>query len=91
MKQHDEELKTHLGAICFLDDRRHPPIQAADMLGNVLLKTWRKFESGESLPRALRELTFAGSAPRLQLIHFDAHNLRVLARKRMQVGDKIAV
>jgi len=91
MKQQSNEAKTHLAGICFLDDKRHPPVQAADMLGNVLLKTWRKLESGEPVPRSLRELTFDGAAPRLQVIHYDAHNLKALARRRMESKDKMAL
>jgi hypothetical protein len=91
MKQNYEEFRARVGAICFLDDKRHPPVQAADMLGNVLLKTWRIAGSEAPMPRAMRELTFVDGTPQLQLIHFDVHNLRVLAHKRMQMGDKMTV
>jgi hypothetical protein len=91
MKQQRDDLRENMGAICFLDDKRHPPVQAADMLGNILLKTWRIAESGVKLPQSLRELTFWNGKPRLQIVHFDAHNLRVLAKKRMDSGDKLVI
>jgi hypothetical protein len=91
LKEHDEDAKRHLGAICFMDDKRHLSVQAADMLGNILLKTWRIAGTDKPLPHSLREVTFNGDKPRLQLIHFDVHNLRVLAQTRMQSGNKLAL
>jgi hypothetical protein len=84
MKRENDELKSHLGAICFCDDRRHPPVQAADMLGNVVLKSFRKFESGGDMPRALRELTFVDGQSRLRIWRYDLDNLHRLAQLRLQ-------
>jgi len=91
MKQLYGELKSHLGGICFLDDRRHPPIQVADMLGNIVLKSSRTFKLGLPLPRSLQELTFMNGASKFQLIHFDSPKLKALAQSRMKLGDKMAV
>jgi hypothetical protein len=61
------------------------------MLGNVLLKTWRiAGQPGATLPQSLRELTFWNGSPKLQIIHFDAHNIKVLAQRRMKSADKLA-
>jgi len=91
MKRESEFMKQHLGALCFCDDRRHPPVQAADMLGNVLLKSWRKAASGGELPRAFRELTFSDGAPKTKMLHFNVRNLRALAQRRMQIKDRMAL
>lgn len=85
------DMKQHLGAVCFLDDKRHPPLQAADMLGNALIKTWRRFKAKEQMPRLMRELTFAGDSSRLQLLHFDTPTLKALAQMRMRTGNKVAL
>ena len=69
LKTHNTEAKEHLGGICFLDDKRHPPIQAVDMLGNAVVKTWRTLRAGSESPRIIRELTFAGETPKLRLLH----------------------
>jgi hypothetical protein len=90
MKRENEFMKNHLSALCFCDDKRHPPVQAADMLGNVLLKSWRKADSGGELPRAFRELTVVNGAPKTKMLHFDQQNLRALAQRRMQLKDKMA-
>jgi hypothetical protein len=91
MKQRYDQLKSHLGAICFLDDRRHPPVQAADMLGNIVLKGSRAFIAGLPLPRSMQELTFVNGVSKFQLIHFDGPKLKALAQSRMKLGDKIAL
>jgi hypothetical protein len=51
-KQNNETLRRYLGSIAFVDDKKHPPIQAADMLGNIVLKTWRRLGS-EGKPHPL--------------------------------------
>ena len=91
LKRNNGFMKQHLGALCFCDDKRHPPVQAADMLGNIVLKSWRKVASGDDLPRAFRELTFANGVPKTKILHFDARNLKALAQRRMQQKDKTAV
>jgi hypothetical protein len=91
MKQRHEKLKSHLGGMCFLDDKRHPPVQVADMLGNVVLKSSRAFMAGLTLPRSMQELTFLDGVSKFQLIHFDADKLKALAQSRMKIGDKMAV
>jgi hypothetical protein len=91
MKRQHAELKAHLGAICFLDDKRHPPVQAADMLGNIVLKSSKAFMAGLPLPRSMQELTFVNGVSKFQLIHFDGPKLKSLAQSRMKLGDKMAV
>jgi len=90
-KRNSDFMKQHLGALCFCDDKRHPPVQAADMLANVALKSWRKAASGGELPRAFRELTVADGVPKTKMLHFDARNLKALAQRRMQLKDKMAL
>ena len=48
MKRENPEFKAHLGALCFCDDQKHPPVQAADMLANVILKSFRRSKRGRS-------------------------------------------
>jgi hypothetical protein len=90
LKQRFPELKKRLGGICFLDDKRHPPIQVADMLANLLLKGSRAFRAGLPLPRAFQELTILENVPKLRLIHYDTPALKGLAQRRMERGDKMA-
>jgi hypothetical protein len=91
MKRGDEFMKAHLGALCFCDDKRHAPVQAADMLGNILLKFWRKLDSCAELPQAWRELTVVDGKPKAKMIHFDKQNLQALAQRRLQIKDRMAV
>jgi hypothetical protein len=88
MKRENPEFKAHLGALCFCDDQKHPPIQAADMLANVVLKSFRRFEKGEEQPRAIRELTDNGKIL-FQRYHLD--NLRRLAQMRIQRGERMDI
>jgi hypothetical protein len=83
MKRESEEFKSHLGALCFCDDEKHAPVQAADMLGNIMLKSFRKFERGKELPRAMRELTGNG---KLILQRYTLDSLQSLAKIRMNNG-----
>jgi hypothetical protein len=83
MKRESEEFKAHLGALCFCDDEKHAPVQAADMLGNIMLKSFRKFEAGKELPRAMRELTGNG---KLILQRYTLDSLQSLANIRMNKG-----
>jgi hypothetical protein len=90
LKRENEFMKNHLSALCFCDDKRHPPVQAADLLGNVLLKSWRKADSGGEMPRAFRELTMMDGGYKIKMMHFDKPNLQALAQRRMQLKDKMA-
>jgi hypothetical protein len=88
MKRENPEFKAHLGAICFCDDHKHPPVQAADMLGNIVLKSFRRFEKGQEQPRAIRELTNNGNI----LFHrYNLDNLRRLAQMRIQAGERMEI
>jgi hypothetical protein len=92
MKSENDELKAHLGAICFCDDKKHPPVQAADMLGNVVLKTWRKINSNGPLPKAFQELTtLNGATIGGCMIHFDLPGLQRLAEVRKQRAERMSI
>jgi hypothetical protein len=93
MKTENDELKSHLGALCFCDDRKHPPVQAADMLGNVVLKTWRNMDLNGNgvLPRAYRELTVVDGRIAGQMLHFDLPNLQRLAAVRKERSDRMVI
>lgn len=83
MKRECSVMKSHLTALCFCDDQGHPPVQAADMLANVVLKTWRDIVSGGNGSRAFRELTTTQGIPRMRLSYYDAARLSAFADKRM--------
>jgi len=88
MKRENPEFKVHLGALCFCDDQKHPPIQGADMLANVLLKSFRRFEKGQEQPRVIRELTNNG---KILFRRYHLDNLRRLAQMRIQRGERMEI
>lgn len=91
LKRGNEEFKSLFGAICFCDDKRHFPIQAADMLANVTLKSIRAFRRGAQLPRAMRELTNVDGKPKMVLHYCDLEHLRRLAQIRAQRREKLEI
>lgn len=92
MKSENSELKAHLGSLCFCDDRKHPPVQAADMLGNVVLKMWRTFfNSSGSLPKAYQDLTTMNGRFLGTRLHFDLPRLQRLAALRKQQADRMSI
>lgn len=91
MKRDYPEFKAHLGALCFCDDQKHPPVQAADMLANIVLKSFRRFEAGEEQPRAIRELTSLNGESRWIYRRYHLDNLRRLARIRIESGSRMEV
>ena len=91
LKRKHPDIKQNLSAICFCDDRRHAPVQAADMLANVVLKLWRSMEKGKEPPRAIREMTVLDDGPRLKLMRFGIDDLRRVAKARRDRSDKMAM
>ena len=91
LKRENKEFKAHLGGICFCDDQKHPPVQAADMLGNVMLKSFRAFESGKKMPRALEELTAVNGKSALIMQRYNLDQLQRLAEWRRQRKDRMQV
>ncbi len=91
LKAESAEYREHLSSLCFCDDRRHPPVQAADMLANIALKTWRSFKSSRQLPRALREVTVREGEPVLKMMHYDLENLQRLAEARYKSKERFAL
>jgi hypothetical protein len=89
LKRESSVMKSHLTALCFCDDQGHPPVQAADMLANVVLKTWRDVVRGGNGSRAFRELTTTQGAPRMKLAHYDAAGLRSVADKRAAAKNRM--
>jgi hypothetical protein len=89
LKRENSAMKSQLTALCFCDDQGHPPVQAADMLANVVLKTWRDIVSGGNGSRAFRELTTTQGAPRMRLLHYDAVRLSAFADKRMAAKNRM--
>jgi hypothetical protein len=85
------EMREHLSSLCFCDDRRHPPVQAADMLANIVLKSWRNAQSGEKLPRAIQEITVHEGNLRLTLAYYDLENLQRLAEMRRKQKERFAM
>jgi hypothetical protein len=92
LKVANAEYRDHLSSLCFCDDRRHPPVQAADMLANVLLKMWRGVNTDGPLPRCFQQLATMrdGTLPRTH-IHFNEERLKRLAALRMQQKEKLAL
>lgn len=92
MKRDYPEFKAHLGALCFCDDEKHPPIQAADMFANIVLKSFRRFEEGKEQPRAIRELSSLDGQPtKLIYRRYHSDNLRRLAKIRIERGSRMEV
>lgn len=92
MKRKDEILREGLGAICFCDDKQHPPIQAADLLAHVTLRAWRNWHLSQEWPRAFKQLVFSnGSLPNLRVQVYDYEALKSLARMRMDRAAKMTM
>jgi len=93
LKRENETLRKYLGAICFADDEKHRPIQAADMLGNLTLRAWRNHLAGKDDPLAFRCLVFPdeGQASPLARLICDAEKLRTWAKMRKECEDRMAM
>lgn len=85
IKEKNESLRNSLSGICFIDDKRHPPIQAADMLGNLVLKGWRRWKAGGDMPLALRSLAFPGGLENRNVLSliYTTERLKELAAMRL--------
>ena len=55
LKKQNDLYRKSLGAICFADDTMLRPLQAADMLGNLALKGWRRHKADKFWPVALEQ------------------------------------
>jgi hypothetical protein len=53
LKKQNDHYRRSLGGICFADDTMLRPLQAADMLGNLALKGWRRHKIDKDWPIAL--------------------------------------
>ena len=53
LKKQNDLYRRSLGGICFADDTMLRPLQAADMLGNLALKGWRRHKVDKCWPIAL--------------------------------------
>jgi hypothetical protein len=86
LKEKNDTLRSYLASICFVDDKKHPPIQAADMLGNLTLKAWRKWKRGEELHTAFKNLVFPGGERNLNVccVVYDADRLKRVAQLRRE-------
>jgi hypothetical protein len=78
LKRENETMKSHLTALCFCDDQGHPPVQAADMLANVVLKSWQELTGTGNGSRAFKELTVTQGAPRMRLLYYDPARLSLV-------------
>lgn len=90
-KSKNPVVRNYLGAICFCDDKLHAPIQAADLLGNLLLKAWRSYKLDGSWPKAFRELAIPDGRPNVVQVVYDYSSLKNLAAKRMAETDRMAI
>lgn len=55
LKKQNDHYRRSLGGICFADDTMLRPLQAADMLGNLALKGWRRHKAEKDWPIALAQ------------------------------------
>jgi hypothetical protein len=53
LKKQNDHYRRSLGGICFADDTMLRALQAADMLGNLALKGWRRHKADKAWPIAL--------------------------------------
>lgn len=91
MKARNETLRRYLSALCFCDDKLHPPVQAADMLGNLLLKAWRSYKANGGWPKAFKELVLPEGRTNVKQLVYDFDALKELARMRMDAHDRMAI
>jgi len=85
LKEKNDSLRHSLSGICFLDDKLHPPMQAADMLGNLTLKAWRRWKSGNEMPLAFRSLALPGGLENRNVLSliYTKEKLKQLAATRL--------
>lgn len=85
IKEKNDSLRNTLSGICFVDDKRHPPMQAADMLGNLTLKAWRKWKAGTDMPLAMRALALPGGLENRNVLSiiYTKEKLKRLASMRL--------
>lgn len=90
-KEINPTFREHLGAIAFVDDKKHPPVQAADMLGNLALKAWRRGLGGLEAPPAFDDLVIQTEGIRnCDFLIYREPELKALAAHRMAVHSRIA-
>lgn len=85
LKEKNPTLRNFMSGICFVDDKKHPPMQAADLLGNLTLKGWRRWKRDGELPAALRNLVYPkASGQTLTCIVYNLERLKTLAKMRIE-------
>lgn len=90
MKRENDTLKSYLGAICFADDTKHQPVQAADMLGHLTLRAWRSHQADEdSPPSAYRNLIAPEGRGSVHRIVYGIKALRRVAQMRKERADRM--
>ena len=88
LKKQNDHYRRSLGGICFADDTMLRPLQAADMLGNLALKGWRRHKIDKAWPIAL-ERAIAKNAEALPFVHaYDESLLRGVANARRMRHQK---
>jgi DNA-binding CsgD family transcriptional regulator len=89
-KELNPMFRTHLGAIAFVDDKKHCPVQAANMLANLGLKAWRSVEGGLRHPLPSDHLVLQATG--VQSTHFMIYRdreLKELAASRMRAAPGV--
>jgi DNA-binding NarL/FixJ family response regulator len=83
-KETNPMFRRHLGAIAFVDDKKHFPVQAANMLANLALKAWRSVEGGLEHPLALDHLVLqVTGVQNTRFVIYRDRELKELAARRM--------
>lgn len=91
LKAENDTLKSYLGAICFTDDKKHYPIQAADMLGHLTLRAWRNLTQDKDWPVAFKELIAPNGTSNVIRAIYDLERLQTLAAMRKKIDDRMAI
>jgi hypothetical protein len=89
LKKQNPLYKKSLGGITFADDKMLRSLQAADMLGNLALKAWRRQKADEVWPKsAILAITNDGkTSPYAR--SYDKDRLKLIAATRKARGAKI--
>jgi hypothetical protein len=89
-KEVNPMFRAHLGAIAFVDDKSHFPVQAANMLASLALKEWRSVEGGLDYPLAFDHLMLETTGVRnTRFVIYRDRELKELAARRMVANPRI--